>query len=135
MMGTLDFATARAQTAPPATSRKRLHWFFPVVAGVLFAALLVGFAPSFFLRSLSASQPMPLYLYVHGVVLTAWYGLFLVQTALVAASRTALHRRLGLAAVVVAVLLVPISELVVVRAVPRFLSAGFDLNRNPNTVH
>ena len=61
---------------------RRLRWFFPVLSGVLLAALVVGFAPSFFLRGritftppsrLSAlaqrlaSGDLPLYLIVHGV--------------------------------------------------------------------
>ncbi len=62
---------------------------------------------------------MPPYLYVHGIVLTAWYALILAQTSLVAAHRIDLHRRLGVLAVGVAMAVVPLSTFVVVRAVPR----------------
>jgi len=58
-------------------------------------------------------------LYVHGIVLTAWYALILAQTSLVAAHRIDLHRRLGVLAVGVAMAVVPLSTFVVVRAVPR----------------
>jgi len=108
---TLDTGPVRAQT--------RSRWFFPAVSGVLLAGLVVGFAKTFFLRSLFDVRPLPPYLYVHGIVLTAWYALILAQTSLVAAHRTDLHRRLGVLAVGVAMAVVPLSTFVVVRAVPR----------------
>jgi hypothetical protein len=70
------------------------------------------------------SLTIPPYLIVHGIVLTTWYALVFAQTCLVAAGRTDLHRRLGIAGLGVAILIVPISALVVVRAVPRLLSVG-----------
>jgi hypothetical protein len=69
---------------------------------------------------------MPLYIVVHGVVLTTWYGLVLAPTCLVAARRTDLHRRLGIITVGVALLVVPVSALVVIRAVPRLVAAGME---------
>jgi hypothetical protein len=38
--------------------RRRLRWFFPGLSGVLLAVLVVGFAPSFFLRG-RMSVPSP----------------------------------------------------------------------------
>jgi hypothetical protein len=101
------------------TGRRALRWFFPVVSSLLLAGLLAGFARSFFLRSQFAVPPLPPYLYLHGVVLTTWYVLVVAQTCLVAAHRTDLHRRLGIAAVLVAILIVPISAFVVVHAAAR----------------
>src|SRR6185436_19415362 len=101
------------------TPRRALYWFFPVVSGLLLAGLLVGFAKTFFLRSQFDVPPMPPYLYVHGVVLTTWFVLVLVQTCMVAADRTALHRNLGFLAIVVGFLIVPISAFVVVNAARR----------------
>src|SRR5215831_7221368 len=77
---------------------RRLPWFFPAFSSLLLRGL-------FNIRL----QSMPAYLVLHGVVLTTWYVLVAVQTWLVAAHRTNLHRRLGIVAVGVAVLLVPIS--------------------------
>ena len=48
---------------------------------------------------------MPL-LHVHGFVFTSWILLFVVQTTLVAAHRTDIHRRLGILGGVIAVLMV-----------------------------
>ena len=109
----------QAPRLPRPTGRREFRGFFPVVSGMLLAGLLVGFAKTFFLRSLFSVPAIPPYLYVHGVVLTTWYVLVLAQTCLVAAHRTDLHRRLGVVAVVVAALLIPISAFVVVKAVPR----------------
>ena len=115
-------------TAARGAGRMRLRWFFPAVSGILLVVLVVGFAPSFFLRG-HITTPLPLrtmppYLVLHGVVLTAWFALTFAQTCLVASHRTDLHRRLGIVAVGVALLVVPVSALVVVRAVPRLLADG-----------
>ena len=48
---------------------------------------------------------MPL-LHLHGFVFTSWLVLFVTQTTLVAAHRTDIHRRLGVAGGVIAVLMV-----------------------------
>jgi|SRR6185295_11700486 len=95
------------------------RWFFPVVSSALLAGLMIGFAKTFFLRRLFDVPLMPPYLYVHGIVLTTWFALVVAQTWLVAAHRTELHRRLGIATVVVAVLVIPISAFVVVHAAQR----------------
>ena len=81
--------------------------------------ILVGFAKTFFLRSQFNVPPIPPYLYVHGVVLTTWFVLVFAQTCLVAAHRTNLHRRLGIAAVVVAGLIIPISAFVIAHVAQR----------------
>jgi hypothetical protein len=115
-------------TRPP--GRRRLRWFFSAVSGVLLAALVIGFAPSFFLRGrINTPLPllsMPAYLVAHGVVLTTWFALVFAQTCLVGAGRTDLHRRLGIVGLGIAILVVPISALVVVRAVPRLLAVGVE---------
>jgi hypothetical protein len=93
--------------------------FFPVVLGVLLAGVFVGFAKTFFLRSQFSVPPIPEYLYVHGVMLTTWFVLVFTQTCLVAAHRTALHRRLGIMAALVAASLIPINMYVVAHAARR----------------
>ena len=68
------------------------------------AAVFVGFAPSYYLRALSSAAPLPGRVHLHGALSTVWVLLFAAQTFLVARSRTALHRKLG----VLAVLLIPL---------------------------
>ena len=105
------------------TRRSRL--FFVAFASAMFVVVLAGFAKSFFARSyfgtldmLGASE-LPVHLFVHGAILTTWFLLFLVQTILVATNHTAVHRRLGIAGVIVAVLVVASGLVTVVESVPR----------------
>ncbi|HEY6455029.1 MAG TPA: hypothetical protein VIY90_07045 [Steroidobacteraceae bacterium] len=61
----------------------------------LLAVVLVGFAQTFYLRPLFKVPAIPWYVYVHGSVMTAWIVLFVIQTSLIAAHRSDVHRRLG----------------------------------------
>jgi hypothetical protein len=101
------------------SGRPALRWSLPIVSSLLLAGVLIGFAKTFFLRSHFNVPPIPPYLYVHGVVLTTWFALVVVQTFLVAAHRIKLHRRVGIAAVAVAVVIIPISAFVVVHVAQR----------------
>jgi hypothetical protein len=76
--------------------------------GAIAAALIIfaGFARTFYLRSISGAPPLSTLLFVHGIVMTAWFVLFIVQVRLVAARRTGLHRRLGVFGLVLAVLVI-----------------------------
>jgi uncharacterized membrane protein len=83
------------------------------------AATLVvvgGFAPTYFLRSVTSvahyptgatvSKSLPVLIHAHAIVTTSWLVLLVAQTTLVAAGRTDLHRRLGIAGSGIALLLV-----------------------------
>jgi uncharacterized membrane protein YozB (DUF420 family) len=76
------------------------------MAALFLVTAVVGFGPTSLalLATVDAGErpPLPLILHVHAVCMTTWLLLLLVQTSLVAAGRTALHRSLGLAALVVA---------------------------------
>ena len=71
--------------------------FYTGMAIAILAAVLVGFARSFFLRPLFPDWPAPseTIFYVHGTVFAAWIALLVFQTSLVATGRTAVHRRIG----------------------------------------
>jgi hypothetical protein len=97
-----DNASARAVEAPATTAhraRRNGRWFFFGAALAMLAAVLAGFSSSFYLKGIVVSRapapPLAAYQVAHGVVMTAWYLLFAVQTLLVATERTARHRRLG----------------------------------------
>jgi hypothetical protein len=75
-------------------ARKRSR-FMAIVSWVLLGIVLLGFAPTFYLRSFFPVPPIPGYLYVHGTIVTAWFVLLVVQTSFVAAGNTRVHRRLG----------------------------------------
>ena len=129
-----SLADSTVITTNPSTPRARRsssHGFFVGMSTVLLALVLVGFAPTFYLRAYRGTsqlpplvQRLPLHLYVHGVVLTLWFVLFFVQTALVASHRTNRHRRLGVAGTILAGAVVIATLITLVRAVPRFMSNG-----------
>src|SRR6185436_12010738 len=77
------FQSAPTRASSSITARSH-HGFFVCMAALLLATVLVGFAPSFYLRAYFGAPPLPTYLQLHGVVLTAWFLLFFVQTSLVA---------------------------------------------------
>ena len=81
------------------------HGLYVGMAVAFLITLFVGFARTFYLRPASQPALAPLVV-VHGIVFSAWFVLFFVQTTLVAAGRTNLHRRLGLAGAALAVLIV-----------------------------
>lgn len=76
----------------PAGPAPRLFYLSVAVAAALI--VFAGFAPSFYLRAAEAGPLKPLLL-VHGLVFTAWLGLFVAQTALIPARKVIWHRRLG----------------------------------------
>jgi hypothetical protein len=86
-------------------SRQLDRVFYTGMAIAIAAAVFVGFAPTYYLRSRFQTTPLPLYLRVHGLVFTAWIGLFTAQTVLVATRRIDVHRRLGWAGAVLSVLM------------------------------
>src|SRR6185369_8181062 len=94
----VDYASSRN----PRRGGRFYAWVALSAALIIFA----GFARTFYLRSISGAPPLSLLLIVHGIVMTAWFVVFGAQVWLVSAGRTGLHRRLGVAGLVVAVLVV-----------------------------
>jgi uncharacterized membrane protein YozB (DUF420 family) len=74
---------------------KKDNAFFFVYTAALLAIVLTGFAPSLFFRAAFDSPPIPLYLYLHGLILTAWFLLLLFQAWLIRKNHTTLHKKLG----------------------------------------
>lgn len=88
------------------TAQRRERLFFTSMCVAMAVTVFVGFAPTFFLRPFFHTEPLIPLLILHGVVFTAWIALLLIQTTLVAARRTRVHRRLGVAGAVLAALLI-----------------------------
>ena len=76
--------------------------FFLVMALALLGVVLIGFSSSFYLRD-AALESLSTSLVVHGVALTLWFVLGLVQSLLIGVGRSAgrmrIHRRIGMASV------------------------------------
>ena len=83
--------------------------FYGGMAIALGLTVFAGFASTYYLRFLTGGpkttfggKPFTTLFQVHGALFTAWVLLFIVQTALVAGSRVAVHRRLGIVGAVLA---------------------------------
>jgi hypothetical protein len=79
--------------------------FHALAAAALAATVVVGFAKTYYLSAFFDSPPLTRAAHLHGLIATAWIALHYTQARLVAAHRVDLHRRLGIFAAGVAVLL------------------------------
>jgi len=102
-------------TAPPAeTARWGLRgtrnldrYLYGTLAGILGLLVFAGFAKTYYLKFLFATPPLPsLVVHAHGVVMTAWVILFLVQVGLIETRRVRVHQRLGYVGIGLAVLVI-----------------------------
>lgn len=89
-----------------AQSRRRERLFYTGMSVAFVITVFAGFARTLFLRSHFDTRPLIPLLQLHGFVFTSWLALFLAQTTLVAAHKTRIHRRLGIAGAVIATLMV-----------------------------
>jgi len=69
------------------------------------AAVFVGFSRSYYLKGVYGAPPLPRLFHVHGALFTLWMLLLVVQTGLVATRRVSVHRQLGAAGGVLALLM------------------------------
>jgi uncharacterized membrane protein YozB (DUF420 family) len=106
-MGTTPTSIARETgRISLSAARAREHRFFTGMALAALLVALVGFAPSYYLRSFSTAEPLTTLVHLHGGLATAWLLLFVAQTSLVSIGRTDLHRRVGPAGAALGVLFV-----------------------------
>lgn len=86
--------------------RRRERLFYTGMALALVITVFAGFSRTYYLRPHFDPRPLIPLLHLHGFVFSSWLALFIVQTSLVAANKTRIHRRLGIAGAVIAVLMV-----------------------------
>ncbi|MES1265270.1 MAG: hypothetical protein ABUU24_06420 [Variovorax sp.] len=100
--------------------------FYPHAAIALAAIIVIAFTRTYYLRYLSDLPPLSALMQVHGLVFTAWLGLFVAQTQLIAARRVDLHMKLGIAAVFLAMAIVAIglATVAATAATPRIRASG-----------
>ena len=104
-----------AGTVPATRRRFRTDSVFYTGMALLCAAIVIaGFAPTYYLRGAFGGRALSPLFQVHGAIFTSWIALFIVQTTLVAAHRTDIHRRLGLAGGLIAILMVIVGFLAAV---------------------
>jgi hypothetical protein len=86
-------------------TRRRARRFYVGMAIAIALTVFAGFSRTYFLKAHYGTPELSLLLHVHGLVFTSWVLFFLAQTTLVAAGRTDIHRRMGVAGAVLAALL------------------------------
>jgi hypothetical protein len=95
-----------------------MGWFLVIVA-------IVGFAPRSFAIVTGTMRSPPLVVHLHAAVMASWVGLLAVQSTLALAARIDLHRKFGLAALVVAPLvLIMLIAVTIVRQNDAFGTPG-----------
>jgi hypothetical protein len=110
-------ATVGYSKAPGRSRRERL--FFSGMAIAFAVVVFVGFAPTYYLRTLYDQPALPSLVHLHGALFSAWILLLVVQTRLVAMKRTDLHRTLGVAGGALAVLMLIVAYFVAISAARR----------------
>jgi hypothetical protein len=95
-------------TTAPFVARSR---FFALIALALAVFTVIGFSRTYYFRFLTDLPPLTVLVHLHGAVFTAWLLVFVTQTRLVAARRVDLHMKLGVAALVIAVLVLVVGFL------------------------
>lgn len=77
--------------------RERDRRFYTGMAVAALLAAFAGFARTYFLKTITGAPAVSPLVHVHAAAFSAWMLLLVAQTTLVAAGRTGLHRRLGVA--------------------------------------
>lgn len=106
-----------------AAARDRIFFWSMALAASM--TVFLGFAPSYYLRSITHTTHYPTGLpvstslrplvHMHALVFSAWMLLFMVQNTLVAAGRTRVHRRLGITGVVLVPVMITLGVMTAIR--------------------
>lgn len=90
-----------------------LYRWAPLACALIVVA---GFARTFYLKQMFGTPPLSALLMGHGLLMTAWFALFIVQTRLVAIGRTDLHRRVGVVGALMALAILIVGPAVAITA-------------------
>ena len=94
------------QPLPLPERRRADNIFFTTTAVLMLLVILVGFAPSYFLKGAVFAHLPSLLVHLHGAVFSSWIILFVVQSSLISSGNYRLHRKLGVLGAVIAGLMV-----------------------------
>ena len=109
-------------TIDRSTKDRRLYTWVAVFVPVI---VLIGFARSYYLKGFFNTPAIPsLLVHLHGIVMTSWVVLFVVQVSLVARRRVRVHQRLGVFGAMLAALIVVVGTLTGIAGAARGSSPG-----------
>ena len=92
-------------------SRRADDIFFTTLSVLMLLIVLVGFAPSYFLKGAVFAHLPSLLVHLHGAAFSSWIILFVIQSSLVATGNIRLHRKLGVLGAVIAGMMVVLGVL------------------------
>jgi hypothetical protein len=87
-------------------------------------SVFIGFSRTYYLRGFFGTPHLSWLAHIHGAVFTAWAIFFVCQTALVAAGRTDLHRRIGATGAVLAASIVSLGTVMAFYSVRAGYASG-----------
>lgn len=101
--------------------RRFSTWVAITTAVIVF----IGFARTYYLKGVFGTPALSSGLvHLHGIVMTLWFALFVVQVRLIAAHRTDLHRRVGVVGALLAVLVLVVGVATAIFAAKRGFTPG-----------
>src|SRR5438105_10781126 len=86
-------------------ARDRAGDFYLSIAVVGLAAIGIGFSTTYFLPMYRRTLDVPAVTHLHGALMLSWVILVTAQTLLVRGRRTPIHRRIGLAGLPIAAMM------------------------------
>ena len=99
--------------------RKYDHWFFMSMIVLMIVAVAVGFAHTYYMAGVFHAPLASPLLHVHGAVFSMWMILLVVQAGLVSAHRVGVHRKLGVAGITLASLMVVLAVMAAAKQLTR----------------
>ncbi|HJW08051.1 MAG TPA: hypothetical protein VJ483_00355 [Holophagaceae bacterium] len=99
-----------------AVSRRLPPQFHTLVGIGVLAIILLGFAKTYYLKFAFGTPALPALVHLHGLVMSTWFLLFVIQARLVASHRIDLHRRLGMFGGLVALSVLVVGALTAIHA-------------------
>jgi len=105
-------------SATALTPRKIDRRFYISVSLAIAVCIVIGFGPTYFFRSFSDQPALPLVVHTHGLVFSAWIAFLLTQVLLIRGGRPAIHRRLGIVGIVLAVTMLILGTVVTLVRAP-----------------
>ena len=107
---------------PGRVNDRRLYILAAILTPLI---VLAGFARTYYLKPFLGTPDLAgRIVHLHGIVMTAWVVLFVVQVSLVATRRTRIHQRLGILGAALAALVVIVGVLTALYAAARGDSIG-----------
>jgi hypothetical protein len=75
------------------------RWFYPLFVGLIWLGVGLGFGPELAQHMKGGEAPYPLVVHLHAAAFVAWVVLLMAQSLLIRTGRWQIHRRLGIAAI------------------------------------